>query len=72
MYYDRGNVLQLSANRNTIFNQVNIFNIPYSRRTYTPLCDVNKATFAPAYGELDTVGVIVGIGKEPYVSYSSM
>ncbi|XP_034175277.2 uncharacterized protein LOC117601989 [Osmia lignaria lignaria] len=62
----RGNVLQLSTTRNTIFNQVNVFNITYSRRTYTPLCDVNKATFAPAYGELDTVGVIVGIGNEPY------
>ncbi|XP_076244106.1 breast cancer type 2 susceptibility protein homolog isoform X2 [Calliopsis andreniformis] len=50
----RGNEMQLTANRNAIFNQLNISNATYPARTYTPLCDISKPTFAPAYGEFDT------------------
>ncbi|CAL7935898.1 unnamed protein product [Xylocopa violacea] len=63
----RGNELQLTAGRNAMFSQINSAsktNLP--RRTYTALCDINKSTFAPAYGEFDTVGVVVSIGSEPY------
>ncbi|XP_012140339.2 breast cancer type 2 susceptibility protein [Megachile rotundata] len=62
----RNNELQLSASRSTVFKQINVSNISYPKRTYTPLCDVNKPTFAPIFGELDTVGIIVSIGNEPY------
>ncbi|KOC63018.1 Breast cancer type 2 susceptibility protein like protein [Habropoda laboriosa] len=62
----RGNELQLTANRNALFNQINVFNTNYLRRTYTALCDISKSTFTPAYGEFDTVGIVVSIGSEPY------
>ncbi|XP_076763986.1 breast cancer type 2 susceptibility protein homolog [Xylocopa sonorina] len=63
----RGNELQLTAGRNAMFSQINSVSKTNSpRRTYTALCDISKPTFAPAYGEFDTVGVVVSIGNEPY------
>ncbi|CAK9796960.1 Breast cancer type 2 susceptibility protein homolog [Anthophora quadrimaculata] len=62
----RGNELQLTASRNSLFNQINVSNTNYPPRTYTALCDINKSTFTPAYGEFDTVGIVVSIGSEPY------
>ncbi|XP_053974743.1 breast cancer type 2 susceptibility protein homolog [Hylaeus volcanicus] len=61
----RGNESQLSTSRNTLFNRINDSNIIYPRRIYTALCDINKSTFAPTYGEFDTVGIVVSIGNEP-------
>ncbi|KZC14059.1 Breast cancer type 2 susceptibility protein like protein [Dufourea novaeangliae] len=62
----RNSNLQLTAGRNALFERVNISNKTYPRRIYTSLCDVNKPTFAPAYGEFDTVGIVSSVGNEPY------
>ncbi|XP_078041052.1 uncharacterized protein LOC144472143 [Augochlora pura] len=62
----RGNDLQLTAGRNTLFSRLSTSDKLYPQRTYTPLCDINKPNFAPAYGELDTVGIVVYIGNEPH------
>ncbi|XP_076289236.1 uncharacterized protein LOC143213359 isoform X2 [Lasioglossum baleicum] len=62
----RGNELQLTAGWNTLFNRMNTSDKFYPQRTCTPLCDINKPNYAPAYGELDTVGIVVYIVNEPY------
>ncbi|XP_031831801.2 uncharacterized protein LOC116426668 [Nomia melanderi] len=62
----RGIDLQLTANRNAVFNQINTSNKLYPQRMYTPLYDINKLNYDPAYGEFDTVGIVVYIGNEPY------
>lgn len=67
LYFNRGSEQQLTTIRSTLFKQINVSNILYPQRTYTALCDVNKPTFAPAYGEFDTVGIVASIGNEPYV-----
>ncbi|XP_043262292.1 breast cancer type 2 susceptibility protein homolog isoform X2 [Colletes gigas] len=58
--------VQLTTNRSTLFNQINVSNIVYPRRAYTALSEVKEASFAPAYGEFDTVGIVVSVGSEPY------
>ncbi|XP_076636941.1 breast cancer type 2 susceptibility protein [Colletes latitarsis] len=58
--------VQLTTNRSTMFDQINVSNIVYPRRAYTALCEVKEASFAPAYGEFDTVGIVVSVGNEPY------
>ncbi|XP_043514610.1 breast cancer type 2 susceptibility protein homolog isoform X1 [Frieseomelitta varia] len=62
----RGNELLLSASRNALFRQVNVSNNNFPRRAYTALYEINKPIFSPAYGEFDTVGIIISIGNEPY------
>nr|XP_033322481.1 breast cancer type 2 susceptibility protein-like isoform X2 [Megalopta genalis] len=62
----RGNDLQLTAGRNTLFRRLSISDNLYPQRTYTSLCDINKPNYAPAYGEFDTVGIVIYIGNEPY------
>ncbi|XP_076669927.1 uncharacterized protein LOC143369629 [Andrena cerasifolii] len=62
----RGSELRLTAGRSAVFNQINNSNIIYPRRSFTPICDVNKPTFTPPYGEFDTVGIVVSIANEPY------
>lgn len=62
----RGNELQLTTNRNTIFCRINDININFSQRIYTALYDINKPIFTPVYGEFDTVGIVTSIGNEPY------
>lgn len=66
---NRGNELQLTASRTALFSQINVSNINFPRRMYTTLYDINKSTFTPIYGEFDTIGIVVCIGNEPYVSY---
>ncbi|XP_076646165.1 uncharacterized protein LOC143355318 [Halictus rubicundus] len=62
----RGNDLQLTAGWNTLFSRINTSDKLYPQRTCTSLCDINKPNYAPAYGELDTVGIVVYIVNEPY------
>ncbi|XP_026673987.1 breast cancer type 2 susceptibility protein homolog isoform X2 [Ceratina calcarata] len=62
----RSTELQLTANRGSSFKQIDIPNVNFFQRTCTLLGDIDKSHFAPAYGEFDTIGVIVSIGTEPY------
>lgn len=63
----RGNELQITSNRNTLYDKIGIPNSTYPIRQFVPIYDLHPG-FDPLYGEFDTVGIVVSSGTIIYVS----